>query len=280
MPLFGRADGALVRGESPLRRMIPYLMRRRNESLVFHAASYDVAAIRRWLAGHNRSGERHATLFEYFLWAAAQVMHARPRLNRFVSGGRIYQRRGVFLSFAAGAELPAGRSMVTVKLEFPADEPFPTCAGRIAEAVQAARAGRGPAERELALAAHLPGFVLRGVMAALRWCDRFNLLPGRLIARDPLYTSAFMANLGSLGLSNTWHHLYEYGTAGIFGVMGEVVGDTLTVNWTFDERAADGHECAIALKLVRELLERSPDVRSPAATGAAASATPADAITA
>jgi hypothetical protein len=251
MPLFRRTDGALVRGESPLRRIMPYVMRGRNESLVFHEARY---AVGRLAVGDPLQGG-HRTLFAFFLWNLARVLHARPGLNRFVSGGRVYQRRGVFISFAALTEAGAPSPLVTVKLAFPPGESFSDCATRISEAIAAARAGQGPVEGELALAAHLPGPVLRAAMFVLRWADRLNLLPGRFIAGDPLFTSAFAANLGSLGLAGAFHHLYEYGTAGVFGVLGKQSGGRVSVHWTFDERIAAGQDCAEALELMRHFLE-------------------------
>ena len=66
----------------------------------------------------------------------------------------------------------------------------------------------------------LPGFLLRGVMALLRWLDRVNLMPAAMIASDPMYASAFLANLGSLGIDDTFHHLFEYGTVSLFGAVG------------------------------------------------------------
>ena len=38
MPLFRRPDGDLVRDLPPVRAIVPYLMRRRNESAVYHEA--------------------------------------------------------------------------------------------------------------------------------------------------------------------------------------------------------------------------------------------------
>ncbi len=38
----------------------------------------------------------------------------------------------------------------------------------------------------------------------------------------PLYSSALLANLGSVGLDSAYHHLYEYGTTPIFVTMGRV----------------------------------------------------------
>ena len=50
--------------------------------------------------------------------------HARPGMNRFSSGGRLYQRRGYFLSFAAKKRFDDKAALVTVKVEYPENEPF------------------------------------------------------------------------------------------------------------------------------------------------------------
>ncbi len=272
MPLFSRPDGTLVPGLSPVRYIMPFLMRGRNESAVLHETRYDLSRTHAWLRRWNETHARKATLFHLVLFAVARALHERPGLNRFVSGGRIYQRNGVFLSFAAKAAFADDAPIVTVKLEFPADDTFAACVERVAGAVEGARGprqGKGSTvDKELALAMAIPGFVLRGVMALLRWLDRVNLMPAGMIASDPMYASVFLANLGSLGIDDTFHHLYEYGTVSLFGAIGRaekavMVGeggapearDAVKVCWSFDERINDGFYCASSLKLVQQVVE-------------------------
>src|SRR5262245_60148888 len=119
MPLFSRPDGTLVQGESPIRRIMPYLMRGRNESIVLHRARYDLSRTWPWLTQYNATQKRKATLFHLFLFACARALHERPGLNRFISGGRIYQRKGVQLSFAAKKAFVDDGPIVTIKLAFP-----------------------------------------------------------------------------------------------------------------------------------------------------------------
>jgi hypothetical protein len=274
MPLFSRADGTLVPGLSPVRYIMPFLMRGRNESAVLHQARFDLTRTHAWLARWSESHGRKATLFHLVLWAVARTLHERAGLNRFVSGGRLYQRNGVFLSFAAKAAFDDEAPIVTIKLAFPEDDSFAACVERVALAVGGARepaTGKektSTVDKELALAMALPGFVLRGVMALLRWLDRANLMPAGMIASDPMYASAFLANLGSLGIDDTFHHLYEYGTVSLFGAVGRaekavfvgddgapVVRDALTMCWSFDERINDGFYCASSLKNVQRIVE-------------------------
>ena len=273
MPLFSRADGTLVAGLSPVRYIMPFLMRGRNESAVLHEARFDLSKTHAWLARWSETNGRKATLFHLVLWAVARTLHERPGLNRFVAGGRLYQRRGVFLSFAAKAAFSDDAPIVTIKVEFPAEDTFAACVERVSNAIVGSRAPAGAKKRsavdtELALAMKLPTFLLRGVMALLRWLDRVNLMPAGMIAGDPMYASAFLANLGSLGIDDTFHHLYEYGTVSLFGAVGRAekavfvgesgaveVRDALKMCWSFDERINDGFYCASSLKGVQRIVE-------------------------
>jgi len=268
VPLFRRPDGVPCRDLPPVRIIVPYLMRGRNESAVYHETVYDLTRTRPWLRAYNRSHQDRATLFHLFLYACARALHRRPGLNRFAAAGRVYQRRGVFISFAAKKEMRDEAPFVTVKVEIPADEPFEATVRRIAELVGEGR--RGPerqVDKEVGIITSLPGALVSLLVRLARLLDRWNLFPGFMIRPDPMYASLFLANLGSVGLSDTWHHLYEYGTVSIFGVIGEVErlpfveGDALVirhaarVRWTFDERINDGHYCAASLRIAQHILE-------------------------
>jgi len=288
MPLFNRPDGTLVPGLSPVRYIMPFLMRGRNESAVLHEARFDLSRTHAWLARWSAANGRKATLFHLVLWAVARTLHERPGLNRFVSGGRIYERNGVFLSFAAKAAWADDAPIVTIKLECPKDDTFAACVDRVVAAVGGARepAAGAPArkastvDQELKLAMALPTFLLRGVMALLRWLDRVNLMPAGMIASDPMYASAFLANLGGLGIDDTFHHLYEYGTVSLFGAVGRAekavfvgasggveVRDALKLCWTFDERINDGFYCASSLAGIQRIVEDpAAAIGEPAAT--------------
>src|SRR5207302_1829795 len=83
-----------------------------------------------------------------------------------------------------------------------------------------------------------------------------------------LYASAFVANLGSVGLEAAYHHLFEYGTIPIFVTLGRVhrapvvlpdgsVGsrEIFTLRYTYDERVEDGFYAARALERLQAGLE-------------------------
>ncbi len=264
---------------------MPYLMRTRTESVVLHDSVYRIAAARAWLRAYNRSHAAHATLFDLFVYACGQALHARRELNRFVSGGRLYQRRGVQFSFVVKREMSDAGVGTTVKVDMLAAEPFEAFVARLARAIDEARSRDLAVDKETELVVMLPGALVRALVAAARWLDAWNLYPRFMTAHDPMYASVFLANLGSAGISDAYHHLYEYGTVSIFGAMSAVRrmpfvdGDRvvacegLAIRWTFDERIHDAFYAARSLAIVQRILEDptghlgAPDaehVRSPA----------------
>jgi pyruvate/2-oxoglutarate dehydrogenase complex dihydrolipoamide acyltransferase (E2) component len=269
MPLFQRPDGDPVTDESDVRRMMPYLMRGRNESAVYHEQNCDITKARAWLRIYNQKHEQAATLFHLMLFAIARGFHKRPGINRFVNGRRLYQRKHVELSFAAKKSMSDEAPLVTVKVRFGKDDSFTTILKRVVKAIEE---GRGPTQsitdKQLVLAMSLPSPVLSLTMTLLRWLDRINLLPRAMIDSDPMFCTAFIANLGSVGLDNSYHHLYEYGNASLFAVIGAPkrqhvldrrgnveARDMIQIRWTFDERINDGMYAGLAMREVQKVVE-------------------------
>lgn len=268
--LITRPDGTRIQGLSSVRRMMPYLMKRRGESLVFFEQVLDMTEAIAFIDEWNQTHEAKLTPFQVVVAACGKALHARPGLNRFVAGGHIWQRKGCFISFAAKKAFTDDAPLVTVKMEMPRiDEPLQACVDRMQGSVEEGRSNEArPVDKEVELALVLPGFVLSFVLGLLRLLDRFNLLPRALIENDPMYASLFVANLGSVGIDRVWHHLYEYGSVSLFCAVGElkprvvpgpdgkpVVRPTLRLRYTFDERINDGFYCAASLAIVREYVE-------------------------
>jgi len=269
MPLFRRPDGALVRDEGVTHTLMPFLMPSRSQAQVFLEQKIDVS---RLLAHIERARverpQANITLFTALLCAFVRTHAARPKMNRFIQGGRIYQRHRIEYSFGVKKRLDDASVLTVVKQAFEPDDTLERVAARVQEAIERGRAKRAtPSEREMGLLARFPSPFIRLAIAALRLLDRLNLMPRAMIDADELYCSMFIANLGSVGLEAPFHHLYDWGTAPIFCAIGKLADEptlgnggeltlrpTLTLRWTFDERVADGFYCARSLDLVRELI--------------------------
>lgn len=263
--MFGRRpDGTSIEALPAMRRIMPLISPRRNESLFYLHQQIEVDAALEFLGKQNRgrTPERPITLFHLVLRSISQMMAVRPGLNRFVKGGRIYARNGVFLTFAAKRELVDGAPMLTIKREFdPEHETLDDMVDGIYATLNPQRAGvETTSDKEANLLMRLPPFLARWMIKASDGLDHFGLLPGNMIRADPLYTSMFVANLGSVGLGAGFHHLWERGTCSTFGVLGEIEVQpdgrrTAGIAWTYDERVDDGMSASLALGGNRERIE-------------------------
>jgi pyruvate/2-oxoglutarate dehydrogenase complex dihydrolipoamide acyltransferase (E2) component len=259
--------------------MMPYLMRGKNEAAVYFEQTLDVTRTLAWLDAVNRGGAARATIFHVVLRALADVLHERPRLNRFAVGRKIYDRDGVHISFAAKKKMSDDAPLATVKREFPAGESFAAMMEGLSGAVGEARSDRKSAvDKELALFLRLPGPVLDAAVGLLRRLDAWGLAPKALLDPDPMYASAFVANLGSIKIDAAYHHLYEHGNCPLFVTVGQIqprplvdaggaiaVRPTVMLRYTYDERIEDGLYAATALDLLRRRVEDPASVYGQAA---------------
>jgi hypothetical protein len=265
--MFGPHDGIRVTPH-PYRRMMGFLMRGRNESAVYFEQHLDLSRTLPWIAERNARTGARITIFHVILHGLASVLHERERLNRFTIRRRTYQRRGVFLSFAAKKQMSDQAPLATVKRRFPPGESFDAMVRELTGEIDGARSSTPSAmDRELGILLALPGFLLGLLIALLKRLYAWGLAPRSLVDTDPFYTSAFVANLGSLKIDAAYHHLYEHGNCPLFVTIGQVaqapvvaggqVGmrPQITLRYTFDERVEDGHYCARSLQLLAQRIE-------------------------
>jgi hypothetical protein len=259
--MFGPHDGRRVR-VPPYRRMMGFLLRRRNESAVYFEQHLDLSRTLPWLE------DRRARLFPLVLHALATTLHERERLNRFTVGRRTYQRKGVFLSFAAKKAMSDDAPLAMVKRRFEPGETFAQLSTALEGGIGAARSTTPSAmDKELGVLLALPGFLLAFLIGVVKRLYAWGLAPRSLVDTDPMYASAFVANLGSLKIDAAYHHLFEHGNCPLFVTIGQVtsvpaVADgaivarpSLTLRYSFDERVEDGLYCARSLKLLAERIE-------------------------
>ena len=94
-----RPDGALLADLHPYRRLMQFVMPSRTESIVYFETKVRAEALEAYLP---RAREAFGGNVTHAAVAAVAIGLARnPQLNRFVSGRRLYQRDGRWLTFAA-----------------------------------------------------------------------------------------------------------------------------------------------------------------------------------
>jgi hypothetical protein len=259
-----RPDAKPCENLSAMRRFMPYISPRRNDSVFYMMQDIEVDAALEYLEKKNRGRDEanRITLFHLYLRSTALSFTLRPGVNRFVKGGRLWQREGVYLSFAAKRTIEDGAPMITVKRRFECEtETLEEMVDAVYARLNPQRAGKQTqSDKEMNLMLRLPGPIIQLLMKFADFLDYFGLLPGFMIEPDPHYASAFVANLGSIDYPAGFHHVWERGTASIFGVMGRIEPGNdgrrkMTVAWTYDERIEDGLYSYHSLEGIKERIE-------------------------
>src|SRR6187551_2689337 len=256
--MFGPHDGRRV-DVHPYRRMMTFLIGGRNEAAVYFEQRLDLTRTQAWLEQRrnpNAAAAQQPKLFHLILHALASVLHERERLNRFTIGHRTYQRNGVYFSFAAKKAMSDDAPLATVKRRFDKGESFDALVASLTGDISEARSDKpSHIDKELAVLLKLPAFLLTLLIGLLKRLYAWGLAPRSLVDTDPMYTSAFIANLGSIGLDAAYHHLYEHGNCPLFMTIGRVEDNSVTLKFTYDERVEDGLYAARTLKLLAERIE-------------------------
>lgn len=277
MAIGDRCDGVRLRKLSSFRKMFPYMMPTRTESVIFHSQRLKVGRTLAWLKAANAGREERISFFHVVLAACVRTLALRPEANRFVAGRRIYQRRAIELSFVVKRELTEQAGETTVKIAFDPRATVAEVAARVNGVVAETRGKASSRDEGTAdLIAKLPRCLARLAFAGVRTLDYFGRLPASFIRGDTLYTSVFLANLGSIGLDAVLHHMYEWGTAAFFIVVGRrkkepvagtdgalEVQDVVDMTVSIDERITDGFYYANTIRLLSRLIENPAELEAP-----------------
>jgi len=269
-----RKDKNITREIPPFRKILNYLSPSRNSAVVYFQQTLDITKTKIWLDAYNQRTGRHLHFLHLFITLVGLQLHKNPRLNRYVSGNRFYQRDGVTISVSAKKKIENGGKIVLLKLPIHEDDTFEKVQDRFLQLLGEGRQQEEIyQEKEMSLFTKLPSFILRFALKIILFLDRYHLLPGFFADPDPLFTSLVVANIGSVGLPASYHHLYEYGNCPFFAMIGKtyqsavvqdaqvVVRDLVDIRYSFDERIEDGLACGFALEGLRKIIE------DPAAAG-------------
>ena len=270
----GRRGATRVDLGKSLNALFPYLMKGRNDSIAYYPVQVDAEKLLAHIEKVKGTPEA-ISIFEAVLLALVRILRERPTLNRYIIGRRLYQREDVELSFVARREYSLDSSETNVFVRVRPEDDGAATLRKIRGEIKVAKSGEQKDDDDLvATFLRLPRGVLRLAVSALSAWDFFVDTPGFLRGVDPLRCSAYIANLGSVGMGAAYHHLFEWGTCSLFVTIGQikptvVVGSdgtpavrrTLELKIALDERIADGYYDARALELFDAYLNEPAELR-------------------
>ena len=264
-----RYDGRLVRTAPPMSKLMPYLMKVRADSQNQFEAEIDIHNIEYYLAEKKKEGYTDMSLLHVILAAYVRVVCERPAIHRFIAGQKIYHRDKIECLMVIKKDMTLDGLDTCIKVEFDPRDNIYNVYKKFQKTVLEAKNADGDFESVIGKLVKIPGLLLRGAIATLRFMDYFGMLPKALAKISPFHGSMIITSMGSLGIPAIYHHLYDFGHLPIFVSYGKMFTKEVTLmdgtkeNHHFvtfkvvtDERICDGFYYASAFKQMMRYLNR------------------------
>lgn len=269
--MFGfRSDGVLVKGMDPIDQMIPQIMRTRNDAMNFNTEPIRVENMDEWI---KQKHENEGVSFNYLhvvVAGAVRTYALRQKLNRFVVNGRTYQRNGLYMAITTKVALNDDSPELTTKIRFTGRESIYEVKEKIDKALkESLEADRNNGSTKTATKiTRIPNFLMGLGVGFLKLIDRYGLAPKSLIDVSPFHTSFYVTHLKSIKGDYVFHHLYNFGTTGMFVSIGKEkyapcvnlnqeleVGKVMNLGITTDERYCDGFYFMKSFRMWKDYLQ-------------------------
>ena len=246
-----RADGYRVRTNDAMYELVPYIMPYRYDASNSVTVDIDLDLMQDYIKKCRKKGINMSHM-SIIIAGALRIASQNPFLNRFVMNRKIYARNHFCVSFVT---LQPGKTSDTVnKLYFNLDDDIFTVNRKVQEAIERTQqpTSQNALDKLMASLLRIP-FLVGAAVGVLKFIDKYFTLPFSIINASPFHTSLFITNLASIRTNAIYHHLYEFGTTGIFISMGqpekkvekngETVEETkiMPLGIVTDERIANGH---------------------------------------
>ena len=270
-----RKDGRLLRTLYPMNKLMPYIMRTRNDACNQFADSIDMTETDPYIRSKVKEGKVNFSFLHVLLAAYVRTVAKRPEINRFVSAKKIYARNTIEVNMVIKTTMSADSPDTCVKVYFEPTDTIDDVYDKFNTAVQAVKdASETKSDKESAfdklvrVLSSLPSFILSPAINTLIRMDSWNILPQALSNVLPFHGSLIVTSMGSLGIRPIYHHLYNFGNLPIFISYGnkrmELCLDEdgnvqkkrmIDLKVVTDERICDGYIYASAFKTWRTYLE-------------------------
>ena len=277
-----RKDGVWLKNIPAMNRMMPMLMPYRADNEAHISVDIDLAPINAYLAKLNEGRtEDKYTFFHLVSAAIGKAFILRPKMNRFIVGTKMYQRKDVSVALTVKKRFDDHAEEALAFFTYDPKETLQSYHEKIMKVIHVTKSyeEKDTSTGAMDVITKLPHWLICGIVNFVLWLDKHGWAPDFLIGSDPNHAAIFLSNLGSIGLPGGYHHLVNWGTNSCFVVVGKKemkmvydaegkgeVREVLPLGITLDERIADGYYYSGTVALVKELLAHPELLEMPADT--------------
>ena len=273
-----RRDGVRLKNVDSMHTIMPLMYPNRCDNEAFITEVIDITNINKYLEKKNAdSPEYKYKLFQVVLTTMLKVLTLRPKMNRFITNRKLYQRNEVSAAFTVKKIFTDEGDEALASIHAKPTDTIDTIHDQIYKQVSFTRSEeKDPSTESMDFLNKLPDFVLQAVGYGARFLDSHGWMPKSVIETDPYQHSIVLTNLGSIKLHAGYHHLTNWGTTSVFVVIGDIkkrkfmdeegnesVKDSVEINLIIDERIADGYYYSKTVRLFKKLLENPELLEQP-----------------
>ena len=272
--MFGkRADGIKIKELDAISKIIPYIMKTRNDAQVLFADKIYLDNITPYIKKKRDEGIK-ITHMDIMISALGRVLNERTSLNRFVVNRNIYQRNETSISLAVKKKLSDDALETTVKFKIKPEDTLFDVSNQISKITEENKKEtvENNTDKLANFIMSFPRFIIKFLVGFIMCLDDHDMLPKSVIDASPFHTSAFITNVGSLGINSIYHHIYNFGTTSVFIAMGtkkherDISGNIrayIDIKVVGDERICDGHYYARSFTLLKKYTENPELLEKP-----------------
>jgi hypothetical protein len=232
--------------------IVPYIMPKRFDASNSIKVDIDLEKIQEYSRKCRAKGVKMSHM-AILIAAYLRLVSQNPLLNRFAMNKKIYARNHFCVCFVTLK--PDNDTDTVTKVYFDLDDDIFTVNSRIEEAIAKVQSeGENNSMDDFMHKLLAVPFLLRGAIGGIKLLDKYFTIPFSLVDVSPFHTSLFVTNLASIRTDTIMHHLYEFGTTGVFISMGKPIKKTylddegnayekkiMELGIMTDERIANGH---------------------------------------
>jgi len=277
-----RKDGVWLKDIPAMNRIMPSLMPNRADNEAHITVDIDLRPLNAYLEKLNEGRtEDKYTFFHLVSAAIGKAFILRPKMNRFIVGSKMYQRKNVTIGFTVKKKFNDHAEEALAFFDYDPKETLQSYHEKIMGQIHLTKSDveKDTSTGAMDIICKLPQWMITGIVKFVLWLDKHGWAPQGLVGSDPNHAAIFLSNLGSIGLEAGYHHLVNWGTNSCFVVIGKKymkmeydkegnadLHEVLPIGITLDERIADGYYYSGTVALVRELLAHPQLLEMPADT--------------
>jgi len=266
-----RKDGRLLRNVDAMHFLMPIIYPNRCDNEAFISERIDLTNINKYLETKNENNPEYKyNLFQVIVSAVIKTITLRPKMNRFVANGNMYERDEVSAAFVIKKVFKDDSEEGMAFIHSKDTDTIESVHNDIYRQVNRCRkeTKQDSTVEAMEFLNKIPRFISKTAIKFICFLDKRGKVPKSLISTDPYYSTVMLTNLGSIKLKSGYHHLTNWGTTSVFLVVGEKkirpffdengnmeMKDSVDIGLTVDERIADGYYFSKTVKLLKKILE-------------------------